>query len=297
MATLPYTLDGSGSNSSLIYTHNGTSDTVNITITDGLSSIYEFIGDYGVNGAYDTINVTLPDGWSLSLTDYYTLPTAGTGAGVSRFDVLDENGYFVTEFQLLGVSGAVTNVCFTRGAKIATPDGLSPIETLREGDLVLTRDHGPKPIRWIGNSPLGTEALAQYPDLRPIRIAAGALGDHSEMLVSPQHRMLLTGWQSELLFGEAEVLASARSLINDRTITVAQDVDTVDYFHILFDAHEIIMADGAWSESFHPAALGMGTASDATRDEVLALFPELENTTTLSARPALTEKDVAVLAL
>ncbi|MEO0913408.1 MAG: Hint domain-containing protein, partial [Pseudomonadota bacterium] len=132
--------------------------------------------------------------------------------------------------------------------------------------------------------------------LRPIRIAAGALGKNAETLVSPQHRMLLSGWRAELLFSETEVLATARSLVNDSTITVAQDVNEITYFHLLFDAHEIVMADSAWSESFHPAALGMGTASDATRDEVLTLFPELEGSAAQhTARPALSDKDVAVL--
>ncbi|MEM9431389.1 MAG: Hint domain-containing protein [Pseudomonadota bacterium] len=124
--------------------------------------------------------------------------------------------------------------CASRGARrFSPPEGTHPIETLRLGDLVTTRDHGPQPIRWIGSTTLSAETLAQFPEKRPVTMAAGALGDHGETTVSPAHRVLLEGWRAEALFGETEVLASAVSLVNDTTIRRA-DVEEVEYVHILF---------------------------------------------------------------
>ncbi len=310
MANIAYSLaygnyDIANTDPYIFFTDNAVEDDVTVTIDasildlfndPGISTArYSFYGDsqylYATN-PIDTINFVLPEDWSL---DY---SSSGPG-GRLDYSLLDENGA-ATGFiiSLTGQLGTVTNVCFTRGAMIATPNGPRPIETLTEGDLVETRDNGVQPLRWIGSSVLSGEMLAQFPDLRPIRIAKDALGSHEETLVSPQHRMLLSGWRAEALFGETEVLATARSLVNDNTIIPANDLANVEYFHLLFDRHEIIMADGAWSESFHPAALGLGTASEATRDEVLALFPELEGDQKsfgATARSVLSAQDVVVL--
>ena len=111
-------------------------------------------------------------------------------------------------------------------------------------------------------------------DLAPILIRKGALGNDRDLRVSPQHRMLLQGWQAEMLFGEEEVLATAKSLVNDHSI-LRDEGGEVEYFHILFDTHEIIYAEGAPSESFHPGEQGWKALDQATRNEILTLFPEL----------------------
>lgn len=130
-------------------------------------------------------------------------------------------------------------------------------------------DHGYQPIRWIGST-----SVAGKGRFAPIRIAEGALGNHRALTVSPQHRMLLAGWQAELLFDEAEVLVAAKLLVNDTTIRV-MEVEEVEYFHMLFDAHEIVYAEGCPSESFHPGHVGWGALAEAAREEILALFPQL----------------------
>ncbi len=268
------------------YLNNGTADTIAVTFTDDANGAVNLVGDFG--GGRDTWYIYLPPGATT------TLDTTGQfNYGIIYF----ENGNAVT----IGVSGAIdsiTIVCFTRGTKIDTPKGLRAIETLAEGDLVITRDGTAKPVRWLGKTRISAETLRHFPEYRPIRIAAGALGENQETLVSPHHRMLLTGWRAEALFGEVEVLASAKSLINDATITVA-DVDEVEYFHILFDDHEIISADGAWSESFHPAALDTGLIARAVREEVLELFPELDRPGAQAkpARQSLSEADVSIIGL
>ncbi|MEM1266041.1 MAG: Hint domain-containing protein [Pseudomonadota bacterium] len=193
------------------------------------------------------------------------------------------------------LGGSTTNnICFTRGARVATPSGPVAIEDLQAGDLVLTRDHGAQAIRWIGASKVSAETLAQFPALRPVTIAAGTFGDNAETTVSPAHRVLVDGWRAEALFGEGEVLATAASLVNDTTIRRAE-ASEVEYFHMMFDAHELVLVDGLWSESFHPAAVN-ATLAPATRDEVLELFPELEADAAVpAARRSVAAADVAVL--
>jgi Ca2+-binding RTX toxin-like protein len=188
-----------------------------------------------------------------------------------------------------------TNVtCFVRGTRIKTDRGEVAIEDLSRGDRVLTLDNGYQPIRWIGSTRrLAAGALA------PIQISAGVLGNDRDLRVSPQHRMLLRGWQAELMFGELEVLATAKSLVNDGTIRRIEGGE-VEYFHMLFDQHEIIFAEGAASESFHPGAQGLKALDQATRDELLDLFPNLSRNSNagygMSARLSLRDHEGRALA-
>jgi len=86
--------------------------------------------------------------------------------------------------------------------------------------------------------------------------------------------MLFQGYQAELLFGESEVLAPAKHLI-DGTAVTADPRDEVTYVHMMFDEHEIVFAEGAATESFHPGSVAMDTITDAARDELFSIFPEL----------------------
>lgn len=79
---------------------------------------------------------------------------------------------------------------------------------------------------------------------------------------------------TEVLTGQSEVLVPAKHLVNGSSIRQC-NWDVVDYFHVLFDSHEIIMANGAWSESFHPGEQGFGALSEDSREEILEIFPEL----------------------
>jgi hypothetical protein len=167
--------------------------------------------------------------------------------------------------------------CFTPGARIATDQGEVRVEDLRVGDRVLTRDSGYQEIRWIGRRDLTAEEVAARPDFRPVRIGRGSLGlnlPERDLVVSPQHRMLLTGSRAELLFGEHEVLVAATHLEGRRGIARVEG-GGVSYIHLLFDRHEIIRANGAWTESFQPGEMTLAGMDDGARREVLALFPEL----------------------
>lgn len=160
-------------------------------------------------------------------------------------------------------------VCFAAGTRITTAKGYRPIEKLRVGDLVETADHGLQPIRWIGQM-----TVPAMGDLAPIRFQAGVLGNRRDILVSPLHRMMVSGWQVELMFGEDEVLAAAKMLVNDGTIC-RQPMAQVTYIHLMFDRHEIIFAEGAAAESFHPGEEGFDALGEAAAGEIRALFPSL----------------------
>ncbi|MBM1813813.1 Hint domain-containing protein [Pseudosulfitobacter pseudonitzschiae] len=169
-------------------------------------------------------------------------------------------------------------ICVLRGTRIDTAGGRVAVEDLKVGDQVRTLDSGCQPIRWLGSRRLTRRDLDRAPDLRPIRLAAGALGPRcpdEALVVSPQHRVLVTGWKAELHFGQPEVLVPAKSLVNDLDITIAHDLDDVEYFHVLFDHHEIMVTNGAPTESFFPGDYVMDAFDQPVRDELAALFPAL----------------------
>lgn len=143
------------------------------------------------------------------------------------------------------------------------------IEDLSEGDQILSLDHGLQQIRWIGS-----RTVPATGDFASIIIAKGVLGNHSDLTVSPQRRMLIAGSVAELLFGESEVLVPAKHLLSWDGVYCAK-LETVEYFHILFETHQVIHAKGALSENFHPGEQAMDAVSKDARDEILSLFPEL----------------------
>lgn len=183
--------------------------------------------------------------------------------------------------------------CFTPGTLIETVAGLRAVETLRPGDRVKTADHGVQPIRWVGQRTVAGDGV-----LAPVRIMAGALGNTRAMEVSPQHRMLLSGWRAEMATGAPEVLAAAKHLVNGDTI-VQRRCREVTYIHLLFDRHEIIFAEGIATESYLPGAQTL-PADDAAYAEIIAIFPELavlDGATWPAARPILKGYEAAGLAL
>ncbi|MEO1312336.1 MAG: Hint domain-containing protein [Pseudomonadota bacterium] len=170
-------------------------------------------------------------------------------------------------------------ICLTEGTRVLTEAGLQRVEDLEIGDLVITKDHGAQEVRWIGARALTAAQMRASVQHRPVRISAGALGHglpERDLLVSPNHRMLLSGWKAEALFGVPAALVAAKDLVNDHSIRVDAAADGVTYVHVLFDRHEIIFAEGAETESFHPHADGLTAVDAAARAELLALFPELE---------------------
>ncbi|MGA0613707.1 Hint domain-containing protein [Paracoccus sp. KR1-242] len=170
-----------------------------------------------------------------------------------------------------------TIVCFTRGTLIATPTGPRKVEDLQVGDLVETLDHGPQPIRWIASRKIDGGSLDLRPELRPIRIPAGALGKgypQQDLLVSPQHRIALASSVIEGLFGEDEVLVSAKMLIGHRGIA-AEAASEVEYFHFILDQHELVWANGALTETMLAGPMALKALGAEQCRELALIFPEI----------------------
>jgi hypothetical protein len=169
-------------------------------------------------------------------------------------------------------------ICFTPGTFIATPEGPRLVETLREGDRVQTRDNGAQEILWIGKRRMSGARLFVMPQLRPVRIRAGALGidrPEEELLVSPEHRMLIRGAPAQALFNTPEVLVAARDLINGSTIVTDLAVREVTYVHLLLSDHQVLWANGVETESFHPANAALSALDDGDRQRLQAHLPGL----------------------
>ncbi|MEM1079664.1 MAG: Hint domain-containing protein [Pseudomonadota bacterium] len=191
--------------------------------------------------------------------------------------------------------------CFTAGTLIETPEGHVPVETLREGDAVLTRDAGVQIIRWAGAAHIDSARLAGNARFRPVLIRAGAFAPGlpaRDMQVSRQHRVLMEDWRADLLFGSTEVLAAAVHLVNDDTVQHVYDLSPVTYYHFMFDAHQIVRADGIWAESLRPGPAVVSTLGRAAQEELFEIFPELreaEEAPFPAARPLLRDWETAVL--
>ncbi|GAA6206853.1 hypothetical protein NBRC116601_01460 [Cognatishimia sp. WU-CL00825] len=169
-------------------------------------------------------------------------------------------------------------ICFTPGTLIETPNGALPIQQLREGDLVQTKDNGAQEIQWIGSRKMTGARLFALPKLRPIRIKPGALGANwpmQELIVSPEHRVLVRGEVARALFNTPEVLVSARQLENGHSIGVDYRLREVTYVHLLLPRHEILFANGIETESFHPANTALSSLGTEDRSRLLALNPDL----------------------
>jgi hypothetical protein len=148
--------------------------------------------------------------------------------------------------------GAGTNItessvaCYCRGTLIATTDGERPVETLEIGDDVVTASGAARPIKWIGKRSYGGRFLMGRKDILPICFKAGSLGNdvpRRDLWISPHHAMF---FENET----GGVLIEAKDVVNGASIVQAEDVDSVEYFHIELETHDVIIAEGAWSETF-----------------------------------------------
>ena len=188
----------------------------------------------------------------------YTLTPGSTAAVTAELDALvftptDSNSTVTTYFNLAAFDGATTSdnqntsvvanaPCFCRGSLIGTVRGDIAVEDLMIGDKVVTASGEVRPIIWIGRRSYRGRFIFGRKDILPICIKAGALDDNvprRDLWISPHHAMFLEG-----------VLIEAKDLVNGVSIVQAERVEKVEYFHIELDTHDVILAEGARSESF-----------------------------------------------
>ena len=222
--------------------------------------------------------VTLPSGQQVQINADGTLTIVGDGdtEDVSfTYTAETSTGVSDTAFVLLNMVP-----CFVAGTLIQTADGQMPVDALEPGDMIMTRDRGAQPLRWIGE-----RTVPAVGALAPVEIDAGTFGDHKTLRVSPLHRILIQDRIAELLFGEPEVLVAARQLVNDHTVRVREGGE-VTYVHLMFDQHEIVISNGLESESFLPGGQITNLFEQEAVAEIATLFPELDLDTGEGYSPA-----------
>ncbi|MDB6178890.1 Hint domain-containing protein [Paracoccus sp. Z330] len=168
-------------------------------------------------------------------------------------------------------------ICFADGSMIDTKDGPIAVEDLTPGRLVRTLDHGCQPLRLALARTVTVEMQRRNDRLRPVHISAGALGNGfpaCDLRVSRQHRMLVSSPICQRMFGKSEVLIPAIRLTDLPGIYVDESCAQVSYFHLVFDDHEVIFANGTPSESFFIGEQALKTLSREARQELLTLFPD-----------------------
>lgn len=173
----------------------------------------------------------------------------------------------------------IVPVCFCGGTRIETAEGPKRVEDLLPGERVRRADGSFAVLRRVFHTGLRAEDLHRNEKLRPVRIMAGALGHglpQRDLLVSRQHRMLVTSPIAERMFGHRDVLVPAIKLTALPGIYVDVPIQAVDYYHLLFDAHEVIYAEGAPTESLFTGPEALKAVGAEARQEILALFPDLE---------------------
>ncbi|CTQ48841.1 Hint domain-containing protein [Jannaschia donghaensis] len=248
---------------------------------DGDDTIDVGTGDVATGGAGDDLFVV-----DTGNAGGGTITVTGGEANETAGDTVDFNGLWdsgETTFtnSSLGGSSPLTDgttvvfeemeavICFAGGTHIATPQGARRVEDLVAGDLVLTRDDGAQPLQWVG-----TRIGLVGRDMAPVVFQPGTIGNDAILRVSPNHRMLVSGWRAQLMFGEEEVLVPAKALIDGRGVRAGRP-GLVVYHHLLTPAHQVIFAEGAEAETFLPAAEGLNGVDAAARARLFDVRPDL----------------------
>ncbi|MFG6563328.1 Hint domain-containing protein [Sulfitobacter sp. 1A13421] len=226
-------------------------------------------GSAGVD--YDTLDLrgSAPEGGRLEIT--YTSDDREDGF----VDYFNQDGSDAGRLNFVEIENVIP--CFTPGTKIATPRGEVPVEALQVGDRVITRDNGIQTIRWVGAREMTGAEFEMAAHLKPVLIRKGALGNdlpERDMMVSPNHRVLVANEKTALYFEEREVLVAAKHLTGMEGIDVVE-VSGTSYIHVMFDRHEVILSDGTWTESFQPGDMSLAGIGEEQRQEIFELFPEL----------------------
>lgn len=159
---------------------------------------------------------------------------------------------------------------FAEGTRILLADGTqAPVEALEPGAVVLTRDHGGQVLRWRGAARLRAEGA-----FAPVVVEAGVMGNPRPLAVAPHHRMFLYRRAARALAGAADLLVQARHLV-DGTAIRRREGGVVVYHGLVFDAHEVIYAEGVPCESLQVCPEALTRLPADLAEPLGAAFPGL----------------------
>ena len=168
--------------------------------------------------------------------------------------------------------------CFVRGTRIRTANGELLVEDLRAGMMVETLDAGLQKLRLVLQREISAAELAENPKMRPVFMPAGSLGSGlptRDLRVSRQHRMLVSSPVVQRMFGQNGVLVSAIKLAALPGICVDKEIPKVEYFHLLFDDHQVVFAEGTPSESLYTGELALNALPQEAVEEIFEILPQM----------------------
>ncbi|WP_370250973.1 Hint domain-containing protein [Nioella sp.] len=281
-----------------IYNSNGTINSTNLL--SGLSPVATIFGkdvyviQSGSPSSFNKINQADAVALSESGTVYQFISfdntaatvtaSAGAANGLTSTDVgqagynrsLETTDGGATYYVQSPNSGTIP--CLTKGTRVQTSNGQVKVEDLEPGMRLLTVDGGYAPLRMILRKAIPRAEFLKNENLAPVRIKAGALGlglPKADLLVSRQHRMLVSSPIVKRMFGETDVLIAAIRLTELPGVYVDTSVADVEYFHLLMDQHRVIFAEGAPTESLFLGEHILSALPSETIGEIRLLFPEI----------------------
>ena len=224
--------------------------TGSVFASDFTAVISGFTGTGGSQAMSDEINVVgAGPGDTVSWSQNGASGTLDVMSGGTVLESMTLDGTYVTSQFVLTNAGSTDEIfyntsapCYCPGTLIATEKGEIAVEDLKIGDRLLTASGALRPLKWIGTRSYSARFAGNNPDLLPIRFKAGSVADRvpaRDLLVSPKHAMFLDG-----------VLITAKHLVNGATIVQEAPGEDIHYFHLELETHDVLIAEGALSESF-----------------------------------------------
>lgn len=245
-------------------------DNGDVTLTQSGAQSHEIGPDGSISGGHHSDASIAELVFHIPVTSLGAYGTNGHSGNWDYFEV----GIDSTEFDV---------VCFAQGTLITTLHGARPVEELACGDILPTAQNGNQAIKWIGSRRYSAKEQAEILKLRPVRITAGALGNGlptRDLVVSRQHRLVVSSKIAERMFGRQDVMVAASKLTDLPGVFIDEACEGIVYFHILLDSHEAIFAEGTQCESLY---FGDGTRRALDRaalEEISIIFPDLVNSNT-----------------
>ena len=245
-----------------------------------------------LNGGVTSLDIYENGTFILRLYPVYTVDSSGNRSAFRgylvnhRAEYLEDQGNYTVMYRRTnntGITEAIAHnmtMCFLAGTRIAVPSGETPVERLRVGDSVVT-GNGPQLVSWISSSRkdsanfapvVFTPAALASPALS---LAEGASLPERPLKVSQQHCMVVTDDRARAFIGTDTFLLAAKHLINGDTIYLDHSAGDVEYFHLMVEQHQIVLAEGAWSESFYPGPEALKNLTAAQKQDIYEAAPDL----------------------